>query len=473
MQSPRHCIRLLLLSLCCVLCGSPLRAVPTVETFRAGDRWAAVGDSITQNGTYYAWVYLYYATRFTSLTLDVYNCGISGDSAGGALRRYDWDIKPKHATVATVMLGMNDVSRVLYDDTPPSPDTLKRRQSALADYRANMTNLAVKLKADGARLVFITPTPFDETADLAPPKQTGVNGALGECARFMRELAASTGGSLIELHEPMTALNQRLQKNDPKATIVGPDRIHPAAPGHFVMAYHILKAQGMSSLVSTVDIDGASGQLNKADNATVTGLVRTNGAVEFTSLEGALPYPIADECRPALEWVPFEQELNQERLRIGGLAPGFHTLVIDGQRVGEFSAAEFSAGLNLATLRDTPQVRQSIAVLDLIRQWQKAIAHWDRGVAQVEHFVLKDSPRPISLEAVRSQLLTQIEKLKGSDAHMDKYNRSITERYLQVKPREFESKQEIAELVVRIRKAAQPVPHSYRIIPQVPREPSP
>ncbi|HEY9250576.1 MAG TPA: hypothetical protein VIO38_15660, partial [Rariglobus sp.] len=61
----------LLLLLCAALCAAPLRAETAPGLFRDHDRWAAVGDSITQGRTYYAWIYLYYATRFPDLALDV------------------------------------------------------------------------------------------------------------------------------------------------------------------------------------------------------------------------------------------------------------------------------------------------------------------------------------------------------------------------------------------------------------------
>lgn len=457
-------IRSLALLLLAALGASVAQAAPAAATpFKDHDRWAVIGDSITQGRTYYAWVYLYYATRFPTLQLDAYNCGISGDSASGALRRYDWDIQPHRATVATIMFGMNDVSRGLYGDNAPDEAGLKRRENALQAYRANLAELTAKLKADGARVVYVTPTPFDETADLTPARQPGVNGALARCATYMRELAAENGSEVIDLHGPMTELNLRLQKTDPKATIVGPDRIHPEIPGQFVMAYHILKGQGLPSRVSTVEIDAGAAKLIKADNAEVSGLARKDGVLAFTSFEKALPFPVPEDCRPALDWVPFQQDLNQEILRVTNLAPGSHALLIDGEPVAEFDASEFAAGINLALLRSAPQVRQAETVLGLVREWQKSIAYWIRGVAQVEHWKLKDEPRPISLESVRGKLEAELEQLKGSDKHMDKYNSSIIRTYLKVKPREAQSAEDVAALAAKIREAARPVPHRYEI----------
>lgn len=462
-------IHFLVTIFCAALLALPARATdPSPGLFRDQERWAVVGDSITQGGTYYAWVYLYYATRFPALTLDAYNCGISGDNASGTLRRYDWDIRPHRASVATIMLGMNDVIRSYYGEDNPSQARLAQRAAALSAYRDNMTKLAQRLKADGARLIFVTPSPFDETADLPANRQTGVNGALAQCAAIMRELAASAGGSVIDLHGPMTELNLRLQKDDPKATIVGRDRIHPQVPGHFVMAYFFLKGQGAPSLVSHVDIDGAALRVRKAENATVTNLDNKNGALEFTSLEKSLPYPIASDVAPALAWIPFHQDFNQEILRVTGLSAGAHTLLIDGESVGTFDAAEFAAGINLATLAATPQSRQSAAVLDLVRQWQKTIASHHRGIAQVEHSMLKNVPRPVTLDAARPQLEERLEKLNGGKASSNNYYRKVITNYLAVKPLEAQTRTEIPALAERIRKASQPVPHTYRIVPATP-----
>ena len=113
-----------------------LRAAAPSPAFQTDDRWAAVGDSITHSGSYHHWIQLYHLTRFPNRPLELANCGISGDSAAGALRRYPWDIAPHRATVATIMLGMNDVTRALYTAEPPTAEVLEKRAAALAAYEA-------------------------------------------------------------------------------------------------------------------------------------------------------------------------------------------------------------------------------------------------------------------------------------------------------------------------------------------------
>ncbi len=435
-------------------------AIANAETFRDSDRWSVVGDSITQNGSYYAWVYLYYATRFPDRKLDVENGGISGDTADGALRRYAWDIQPRKATVATVMFGMNDVHRGTYVLENPGPEMLASRESALENYRKNLKELAGKLMADGTRVVFVTPSPFDETVEVALPRQTGVDGALSKCADFMKQLAAETGATVLDLHGPLNEINHRLQAADPMATIIGPDRIHPAAPGHFAMAYFFLKGQGAPGVVSEVDIDAATGKVVKADNAEVTGLTSAADGIEFHCLEKALPYPIPEEARPALAWVPFHDDLNREILRISGLTGTSHTLSIDGQRIGDFRTEELANGVNLAKLKNTPQSRQAAGVLALVKKWREISANGDRGVAQVEHSHLKDLVHPVSFNDAKPKLEALLATL---DEKKDSYNIAIIKRYLLVKPKESQSQTELAEIADAIRAAAQPVSHTYRL----------
>ena len=456
---------LLLTVLCAANLSAALATPAAPDAFKSGDRWSVVGDSVTQSGTYYAWVYLYYATRFPGLHLDVANCGISGDSASGALRRYPWDIQPKHGTVATIMMGMNDVNRGLYSDATPSPEILTRRATALADYQTNMTKLAGLLKADGARLIFMSPSPFDETVNLEVPRQTGVNGALAECGKIITKLASETGGTMVDLNGPMTALNLRLQAADPAFTLVGPDRIHPRAPGHFVMAYFFLKAQNAPADVSRVVIDAASSRATQTDNAEVSGITHRDGGLEFKCLEKALPYPVGNDVSPALAWVPFTQDFNQEILRVTGLTSGTHTLFIDGEKISSYDAGKFASGINLAEISFTPQARQATQVLDLVRKWQALVSNGERGVAQVEHFVIKELPRPIDFNAAKPILEEKLAKLQGSDAHMDKYNSFIIKRYLDYKPKEAQTQAQLTELADQIRATAQPQAHVYRIVP--------
>ena len=58
------------------------------------------------------------------------------------------------------------------------------------------------------------------------------------------------------------------------------------------------------------------------------------------------------------------EALNQQIVRVNGLASGRYVLTIDGAPVGTWSETELAQGVNLAIL-DTPMSRQAMDVRDL------------------------------------------------------------------------------------------------------------
>lgn len=453
---------------------------PTAAPFRHGDRWAVIGDSIAQDGLWHTWVALYYLTRFPGQRIDIFNCGISGDSAAGVLRRYEWDIAPVKPTVATIMLGMNDVDRDLYvHPALVSETTISiRRAAALDSYRKNMTSLIARLQADGTRVVLMTPSIFDETMCNELSNRPGVNSqALDACARFARETARNSGGKigLAEIHAPMSTINRRLQQNDPAFTLTGPDRVHPGPPGHFVIASCFLKAQGLPSDVSSVDIDASSNppRIIETRNATVTHLVRhassttgANHSLSFTLHSAALPFPVPPEATPALDWTDFTENFNREMLTIAGLAPGLYILLIDGITVRDepWDADEFTKGINLAVESHTPQAQQAAHVAELLLQWRTLHNDGNRCLAQTEHWHIQDWPHPVSLDdAVRSRLMALIQQWNSSVNPIDHYHRDIVQRYLSMKPLDEENHNRLHALSAVILKKIIPKKHHYEV----------
>ena len=199
--------------------------------FVANDRWVAIGDSITQDTAYARYVDLFQVIRRPDQPVTYLNAGVSGDSAAGALRRFDWDILPADGpapTVATIMLGMNDCGRDLY--APGSPDDAlaqKKRHDWLDAYAKAMRTLVERLEASGVRVILITPSPYDDTSAMDKPNLPGANTALAACADIARALAAERDLAVIDLNGPLTAYNQRRQKADPTFTMIGGDRVHP------------------------------------------------------------------------------------------------------------------------------------------------------------------------------------------------------------------------------------------------------
>jgi lysophospholipase L1-like esterase len=441
----------------------PAAAVATLPVFHNHDRWCVIGDSITHSGTYHEWIELYYLTRLPGAVIDVFNCGISGDRAAGGLQRLKWDVLPHQPTIASVMFGMNDVERALYTDTPATPDLVEKRRAAIARYEQNQRALVAALQQAGARVVLITPSIFDETADEAAPHQVGVNGALGECADFVRQLAAETGCALVDFYRPMQRLTEARQSQDPKFTMVGPDRIHPGPAGHLAMAYLFLKAQQAAADVSRLSLEARTARATEAVRGTAENIRAQGGGLAFTWSERALPFPIDPECAPALEWIPFNHDLNQEVLQVAGLKPGRYALRIDGVDIQTYSSDELASGINLAVATRTPQYQQALEVLGLMKTRTKLVSSTLRSLAHVEHQSAPDLPHPVTLAQMQPYLERRLERFKANPGAPS--TEQGVRNYPVIKAREAESLTESNRLIEQARRVATPRPHEFALIP--------
>lgn len=440
--------------------SASLRAEGPQDWFRKDSRWVLIGDSITHDGRYVEYVKLFLATRFPDRGITLINAGISGDSVGGALRRYEWDIAPARANEATIMLGMNDVGRDNYKEGEPSEETLSRRKASLDGYRKNLTDLIARLKADDIRITLVTPSPYDDTAKLGTPNLPGCNAGLASVSEIVREVGQQAGVPVIDLHTPMTALNLEKQQAEPAFTLIGNDRVHPGPEGHMVMATLLLKGLDAPQVVSDVSVDAASLQVARSENADTSKPTKTtDGHLEFRIHSHALPFPLSAQFTGGMALAGFSDALNIERLQITGLAPGEYQLRIDGSDIAVFSAEELVAGIRLDGLKNTPQMKQSIHVAALVSKWFERIRTGLRTIAMVEHGLLKDIPHPVAFADAESRVCEKLAAEPDPNAYMAR----VYQRYLDEKPKEAATHDEIAALENEIHLAAKPQERFYSI----------
>ncbi len=393
-------------------------AEPSAARFNAGDTICFVGDSITHNGRWHRYVRTFYATRFPTARFTTYNCGISGDTASGALRRFAEDIAIHKPNVAVVMFGMNDVGRNNYGPEKTTPADRAKQDRALTNYTANQEKLATRLKELGARLILVTPSPYDQTGRQADKSLVGVNEALGRCGGIVRDLAGRFQAGLVDFHEPMTRLNLAGQDKDPAFTLIGKDRIHPGDMGHMVMAYQFLTSQGVGATISTMVVDASTATVREAANCTIGIITVTGRSLSFEVQGNALPFPIIGEARKALDLVPLEKDLNQQVLRVAGLPPGSYEVVIDGTVVTSTDASTLANGLNLAMQTTTPDYRQALEVAAACERGATKEAEL-RTVMAVRHFRLSKDPGLNLNDAAAVERV-----LAGAEADLRKNNNS-------------------------------------------------
>ncbi len=347
---------------------APFAGVPAFY-LKNNDTVVFYGDSITEQNYYNQYVEYYTATRFPGMRVHFYGAGVGGDRVtggrGGPIdERLARDVFPLKPTVVAVMLGMNDGS---YQPTTEAIEST---------YTKGFEHLLASIHEHDpqARITLLGPSPFD---DVTRPAQFagGYNGVMEHYADLDRGLAVKIGGTFINLNPAVVAMVEKAQALDPQvAKLLLPDRVHPEAIVHWVMAEAVLKGWNAPALVSSVSIDARAGRATDAQNATVEGVERDAGGVRWSETENALPLAfLRDNELQALllKLTDIEEALNQEPLRVTGLDAGSYTLQIDGSAVGTFSAEELDRGINLADF-GTPMRRQSQEVSWLVRDRDEA-----------------------------------------------------------------------------------------------------
>lgn len=382
---------------------------------KAGDSVCFYGDSITEQRFYGVDVQTYVRTRFPGLRVKFVNAGVGGDRvsggwAGGVDLRLARDVFPFKPNVVTIMLGMNDARYRAFD------------QKIFDEYAAGYRHLIDSLQQHlpGVRIVLLEPTPYDDVT--VPVKfPGGYNAVLLRYCAFVRQLAAERGLMCVDLNTPLVRVMEAAQAQDPKlAGEVIPGRVHPSPVGELVMAQALLEAWHAPSTVTAVTIDAPTRRVVQADRTTVSGLSRApDGALSWTQADESLPFPILGLREkwpqfppamnpkhgltffwpaPAPDWSftdpaaamivrlsGFRAALDHEPLKVTGLPAGNYALKINGRDIGQFTAAELAAGIELSS-RDTPMQAQAYDVLAQVwKQVQWRFYAW-RGIQTQLHF---------------------------------------------------------------------------------------
>jgi lysophospholipase L1-like esterase len=322
-----------------------------------GDRVVFYGDSITDQRLYTTFTESYVVTRFPAMNIAFTHSGWGGDrvggGGGGAIDvRLARDVFPYKPTVVTIMLGMNDGGYRAFDER------------LFSTYSSGFEHILESLKANApnSRVTLIQPSPYDD-ATRAPLFEGGYNAVLLRYSDYLKTLAAARRLDLADLNNPVAAmLKKAAETNKEDAQKILPDRVHPAPAGHLIMAEALLKAWHAPALVSDMTLD-AQAATAQAKNAKVEA-VKGGDTLTWTATEAALPLPIDPKDKLmglAVQSSDIIEALDQETLRVTGLAGAKWELKIDGLTTGAFSKDELAKGINLATL-NTPMLKQSLDV---------------------------------------------------------------------------------------------------------------
>jgi len=255
---------LLLVITAALLLLAPLHAADGLPSL-AGKRILVLGDSITQDGRYVAYIE-YYLQRLTPETeSDLISIGLSSETVSGltepgapnprpcALERLDRALKAVKPQLVFACYGMNDG---IYH--PSSPERL-------AAFSAGLRQLITQVRATGAELVLITPPVFDpvpvsQKTVPVTAEQFGYKSPFVRYDEVLAEFAATEtalhepGVTVIDLHTLMAAALAERRAADPAFTFAK-DGVHPGDTGHLLMARIIGAALGLPLTAADLEIE--------------------------------------------------------------------------------------------------------------------------------------------------------------------------------------------------------------------------
>lgn len=193
-----------------------------------------LGDSITRRGYWIAEIF----EHLRHDGIKVYNCGVSGDSASGAIARLYTDCLNRSPDTVVMMFGMNDIRRSLYEESAPNtPETEEKKAKALEKHQNAVRTLTSMIREAGIDVILCTPTPYNDVTPSDLPKNRS-NEGLAACAAFIRDLAR-------ELDVPCVDFFAELTPMIGKEYVTLPDLVHPTPESHHPMAQIFLRTLGI------------------------------------------------------------------------------------------------------------------------------------------------------------------------------------------------------------------------------------
>lgn len=337
------------------------------------------GDSITASGFYPHYLQTYCLTRFPEQKNTWIFSGTSGSNLTNSLLRLDREVIGNQPDVVFIMMGMNDVNISLYDKAPPAERNAAQRKAALDAFASSLKETCRKIGPE-ARIVLLTPTPYDQYSRKSGRNLPSANEGLARVAELVRKFAGENKLQLVDLHAPYTELLKRY----PDCGINRTDRIHPEILGHLCMMKLLAERLDLPAAVARIELDYQNGGVLKQENAVVTRAEKAGAVLRWNYAPKALPFPVTAETPAADRLFGFTNRVNREEVVVKNLPAGRYDLLAGGRPVGVFSAGELSKGVNIATL-DTPSQRLAQRVFLKICEG-KGIIGDERTVRAVEFF---------------------------------------------------------------------------------------
>ena len=199
-----------------LLAGLPAtRAAEPKLELKDNDVWVMAGDSITAQRLHTNYIEAFYRVRHPELHLHFRNSGISGNTAGAVLSRFDDDVAVFKPTIVSVELGMNDAN----SGKPPDA------------YIKGMKELIARIRALPAQPVLISSSPVDDGSLPGDWKSARCEN-IDAYTNALKKLAEEENVVVVDQYHPLLELwGQNRRKGAEAAAKNGATPTTPAAPG--------------------------------------------------------------------------------------------------------------------------------------------------------------------------------------------------------------------------------------------------
>ncbi|MFP4056502.1 MAG: SGNH/GDSL hydrolase family protein [Candidatus Brocadiia bacterium] len=355
---------------------------------RGGETIAFFGDSITQNGGYVQYVDAFLATRFPDRQFRVLNLGISSETISGtseadhhprrpwAHERFARDVATCQPDIVVACFGMNDGNYHPFE------------RVRFQKFRAGIRLLIERCRELEARLVLMTPPPFDPYRRRAGDRNAKDYGYKFPAIDYDHTLEVYSQwllglreeGFLVADVHSATNRHLRARRQEKVSFHLAPDAVHPDPTGHWLMAMCLLETLRAPSTVAEAEIDAAAKTVRSGAVANLA--VSPDRGVAFA---WTTPLPLPRDSRWDGESVALERvsaRLSRYVLKVTGLPAERYRLEVDEAPVAEAAAADLAQGIDLNALEKLPANMAAAHVLGLVQRRRRTVYQaWRRGIA--------------------------------------------------------------------------------------------
>lgn len=356
---------------------------------REGETVVFLGDSNTFADHYIRYLDAYLFTRFPDKQFHLLNRGMPSETVAGTSETTHLPPRPDlHTRLGGVLAATDpDVIIACYgmnDGIYQSPNP-----ELMAKYQAGVKKLVQRVQDEAkARLVLLTPPPFDPTPFEHKPVSnppdyrrpaSDYDQALDQFSKWLLTLA-SQDIRVIDLHSPMSGHIKARRETLPRYVMAG-DGIHFNATGHMLVALEILEHWKAPGRISEAKFDWTEIQAATSNPR----MIKKEDDVLIFEWSLPLPMPIDPEWDPkavSLERLP--DRINEIKLQLVDLPEGNYRLTVDRGVLARFTKAELEQGVNIASLALFPASARSQEVLRLVQQRRQELLE----------FWVKNEPHP-------------------------------------------------------------------------------